>query len=118
MKKEQKKFVDTKQHCLYLANPPEADKDGGEGTYQTWATEDFYICALNGESCVAKYLQNETQRGDVFGYAKPKINEEKLGKCSLHNLPIDLAKQVILANINSEAEKKKADLEKRLKSLK
>lgn len=105
------KLVDTKQYCIYLTEAPKSDE---KSEYKTGDARKFYICALSAEPCIARHLEDRTQDDDVFGYAKPKIDEEKLKKCYLCNVPKDLAKQIMINKINTERDKKIADLEKRL----
>ncbi|MBR9682960.1 hypothetical protein GOV03_00275 [Candidatus Woesearchaeota archaeon] len=112
MAKKQTKLVDTLPHCTYLTEPPETN-----GEYQTGSARRFYICAVNSEPCIARHLQDMTVRGDIFGYATPIIIEEKLEECPLHNLPIDIVEQIMRTKNDNKIKKIKADLEKRLESL-
>lgn len=113
-KQKKKKFVDPKQYCRYLIDPPVADE---KQEYQTWRANELYNCALNKESCIAAYTEDRTTSSDVFEYARPKINERELKKCPLHNIPLEMAKQTIVAKINAERDGEIAELEKRLESL-
>ena len=52
-----KKFVDPKQYCKYLINPPVLNE---EEEYQTGKAETLYNCALNRKPCVARYIEDRT----------------------------------------------------------
>ena len=62
-------------------------------------------------------LKIEQHLSDVFSYARPKIDERNLNECLFHNIPIDIAKQIMVAKININRDKEIMDLEKRLGNL-
>lgn len=111
---KKKELVNPKQYCTYLIDPPVADD---QEEYQTWRANELYTCALNQEPCIARYIEDRTGSSDIFGYARPKINERKLKKCPLHNLPVDIAKQTMVTKITAERDEEIASLEKRLSGL-
>lgn len=114
-KQTNQKLADTKQYCLYLIDPPKASE---KAEYKTWAAEKFYNCALHNGPCVARCLEDRTDYADIFSYARPKIDEGRLKQCPLCDIPVDVAKQTIVAKITAERDREIADLEKRIEGLK
>lgn len=113
--KEQKNPADPAQYCKFLTDPP-VDNDR-ERECQTWYALELYNCALTQEPCIARDIEDRTKPSDVWGYAIAKIDERKLEKCPCHNIPVEIAKQTLVAKINAERDTKIEKLEQRLKNL-
>lgn len=107
---EEREKVDTRQYCTYLTSPPVADENRD---YQTHSVGRFYICAITGKPCVARYIEDRTGSGDIFEYSRPKIHEPALKECAYNGLSTKIVLEIVRAKRKMEDER----FEERLREL-